>query len=115
MAVPPISGVGAARELRDRAQAAAAAGKHKAALDLYLELERVAPADPIWPKRAGDVLRRLGQRGEAVRAFDRAAERYVRSGFVAQAAALYHLILQLEPAHADARARLAAIEGHLRR
>jgi predicted Zn-dependent protease len=104
-----------ARALRDRAQAAATAGKHKLALDLYLELERIAPGEPSWPKRAGDVHRRLGQAGAAARAFDRAATSYMRNGFVAQAIAMYHLILQLAPGDPDVRARLAALEAHDRR
>ena len=61
-----------ARTLRDDAQASASAGKHKRALEAYVELERLEPGDPQWPKRAGDMLRRLGKDREAIAAYDRA-------------------------------------------
>jgi len=96
-----------ARALRDEASAAAADGKHKRALEAYVELERLEPADPQWPKRAGDMLRKLNKTREAVAAFDRAVDRYAQSGFVVQAIALCRLILQIDPTHSDTARRLA--------
>jgi cAMP-dependent protein kinase regulator len=96
-----------ARTLRDDAQAAAAAGKYKRAVEAYLELERVEPRDPQWPKRAGDMLRRLGKDREAVAAYDRAVDRYAQSGFVVQAIAMCRLILQIDPQHGETARRLA--------
>ena len=96
-----------ARALRDEAQAAAAGGKHKRALEAYVELERLEPSDPQWPKRAGDMLRKLGKDREAIAAYDRAVDRYAQSGFVVQAIAMCRLILQLDPEHGETARRLA--------
>lgn len=100
-----------ARQLRDEATAAVAAGKHKRALECYLELERLEPSDAQWPKRAGETYRRLGKQRDAVSAFERAAERYAQNGFLVQAIAVCKLILQLDPSHVDTQQRLAAINA----
>jgi CRP-like cAMP-binding protein len=104
-----------ARSLRDDAGAAAAAGKYKRALECYLELERMEPNDAQWPKRAAEMLRRLGKLKEAIAAYDRAADRYTQGGFLVQAIAVCKLILQLDPSHLTTQSRLAAIneqQGH---
>ncbi|HTJ43291.1 MAG TPA: cyclic nucleotide-binding domain-containing protein [Kofleriaceae bacterium] len=96
-----------ARALREEAQAAASAGKHKRAVEAYGELERLEPQDPQWPKRAGDMWRKLGKDGEAIAAYDRAVDRYAQSGFVVQAIAMCRLILQIDPDHGETARRLA--------
>jgi CRP-like cAMP-binding protein len=98
-----------ARQLREDAAAAAAAGKHKRALEAYLELERLEPGDAQWPKRAAEMLRRLGKLKEAVAAYDRAVDRYTQGGFLVQAIAVCKLILQLDPTHTGTQVRLSAI------
>lgn len=100
-----------ARQLRDEATAAVAAGKHKRALECYLELERLEPSDAQWPKRAGETYRRLGKQRDAIAAFERAAERYAQNGFLVQAIAVCKLILQLDPSHVETQQRLAAINA----
>lgn len=100
-----------ARQLREEATAAVAAGKHKRALECYLELERLEPSDAQWPKRAGETYRRLGKQRDAIAAFERAAERYAQNGFLVQAIAVCKLILQLDPAHVETQQRLAAINA----
>ena len=97
------------RQLREDAAAAAAAGKYKRALEAYLELERRESADAQWPKRAAEMLRRLGKTKEAIAAYDRAADRYTSGGFLVQAIAVCKLILQLDPSHQWTQRRLAAI------
>jgi CRP-like cAMP-binding protein len=98
-----------ARQLREDAAAAAAAGKHKRALECYLELERLEPTDAQWPKRAAEMLRRLGKLKEAIAAYDRAVDRYTSGGFLVQAIAVCKLILQLDPNHTATQTRLSAI------
>jgi len=98
-----------ARQLREDAAAAAAAGKHKRALECYLELERLESADAQWPKRAAEMLRRLGKLKEAISAYDRAVDRYTSGGFLVQAIAVCKLILQLDPTHTATQLRLSAI------
>lgn len=100
-----------ARQLREDAAAAASAGKHKRALECYLELERMEPTDAQWPKRVAETYRRLGKLRDAVSAFERAADRYAQNGFLVQAIAVCKLILQIDPAHVDTQQRLAAINA----
>jgi CRP-like cAMP-binding protein len=98
-----------ARALRAEAAEATAAGKWKRALAVYLELERLEPEDPQWPKRAAELYRRLDKLRDAVAAYDRAADRYARGGFAVQAIAVGKVILQIDPDHAKTRQRLAAM------
>lgn len=100
-----------ARQLREDAAEAAAAGKHKRALECYLELERMEPTDAQWPKRVAETYRRLGKMRDAVSAFERAADRYAQNGFLVQAIAVCKLILQIDPSHVDTQQRLAAINA----
>lgn len=100
-----------ARLLREEATAAAADGKHRRALECYLELERMEPADPNWPKRVAEIYRRLGKTSDAVAAYERTIDRYVRGGFLVQAIAVCKIVLQIEPAHAAAQDRLAEISS----
>ncbi|MCE9573812.1 MAG: cyclic nucleotide-binding domain-containing protein [Deltaproteobacteria bacterium] len=96
-----------ARTLRDDASEAAAAGKHKRALECYLELERLEAGDPQWSKRAGDMYRRINKDRDAVAAYDRAVDRYATGGFIVQAIALCKVILQIDPTHSETVRRLA--------
>jgi CRP-like cAMP-binding protein len=98
-----------ARQLREDAAAAAAAGKYKRALECYNELERQEPSDAQWPKRAAEMLRRLGKLKESIAAYDRAVDRYTQGGFLVQAIAVCKLILQLDPTHPQTQLRLSAI------
>ena len=97
------------RALREAAAAATAAGKHKRALEAYLELERLEPRDAQWAKRAGETYRKLNNTKNAIDAFARSAERYAQNGFLVQAIAVCKMILQLDPDHADTLRRLAAM------
>jgi len=98
-----------ARTLRDDATRAAAEGKHKRAIECYLELEQLEPYEPNWPKRAAETYRRIDRSREAVAAYERAIERYVAGGFMVQAIAVCKIILSIDPAHDSAKRRLAAI------
>src|SRR5258705_7451098 len=97
------------RTLRDDAARAAGEGKHKRALELYLELEQAEPGEPNWPKRAAESYRRLGKSRDAIAAYDRAAERYAQGGFLVQAIAVSKIILQLDAGHEATKRRLATM------
>lgn len=97
------------RVVRDEAARAAAEGKHKRAIECYLELEALEPSEPNWPKRAAETYRRLDRQREAVAAYERAIERYVQGGFLVQAIAVCKVILSLEPGHDSAKLRLASM------
>jgi len=96
-------------KLRDDAAKAVERGKLDRAIELYAELEEAEPKQPTWPKRIGETYRRAGDIARAVVAFERAAEKYVLEGFLVQAIAVCKLILQIEPAHSKAQARLAEL------
>lgn len=100
-----------ARELRDRAAALRARGKHRRALELYLELEALEPRDGSWARRAGELHRTLGETAAAVEAFGRAADRYAAAGFLVRAIAVCQVILRIDPAHELAQARLAQLSA----
>ena len=95
------------KALRQEAAEANAAGKYKRALAAYLELERLEPADAQWAKRAAETYKRLGNYKNAIEAFERSAERYAQNGFLVQAIAVFKLILQIQPQHADTLRKLS--------
>ncbi len=97
------------RTLRDTAAAAAGEGKHRKALECYLELEQLEPQDPNWPKRVGETYRRLNKNREAIAAYERAVDRFVQTGFMVQAIAVCKVILQIDPGHEATKHRLATI------
>ena len=96
-------------QLREEAASAVARGKLEDALELYVELESLEPAAAAWPKRVGETQRRLGDIPAAIRAFERAVDKYVRDGLLVQAIGVCKLILQLEPTHASTAARLSEL------
>ncbi len=101
------------RQLRQEAADATAAGKHKRALGAYLELETLEPRDAQWPKRAGEIYRKLNRNNDATDAFTRAADRYAQGGFLVQAIAVCKLILQIDPRHDAALSRIAAMNEQI--
>ncbi|MEO8552682.1 MAG: hypothetical protein ABI678_22045, partial [Kofleriaceae bacterium] len=102
-----------ARQLRQEAADATAAGKHKRALAAYLELETLESRDAQWPKRAGETYRKLSRNNDAVDAFTRAADRYAQGGFLVQAIAVCKLVLQIDPRHDAALQRIAAMNEQI--
>ncbi len=59
--------------------------------------------------RIGDLLERMGRRGEAVEAYSRASHEYARSGFLIQAIAVNKVILRLDPGQRRVQENLAAL------
>ncbi|MEO6774582.1 MAG: cyclic nucleotide-binding domain-containing protein [Kofleriaceae bacterium] len=102
-----------ARQLRQEAAEATAAGRHKRALAAYLELETLESRDAQWPKRAGEVYRKLSRNHDAIDAFTRAADRYAQGGFLVQAMAVCKLILQIDPRNHAALQRIAAMNEQI--
>src|SRR5664279_1133466 len=102
-----------ARQLRQEAADATAAGKHKRALGAYLEWETLEPRDAQWPKRAGEIYRKLNRNNDAADAFTRAADRYAQGGFLVQAIAVCKLILQIDPRHDQALQRISAMNEQI--
>jgi len=71
------------------------------ALDLYELIENRDPDEPRWSHRKGDLLRRMGRKADAVLAYERCVELYAAKGFVARAAAMAKVILEIEPSKVE--------------
>lgn len=69
------------------------------AYQAYIELERLEPEEPLWPKRAAEAARKAGRAQDAALAFRRAAAAYKRIGFGPQAEIMLRLAAQLETTH----------------
>jgi cAMP-dependent protein kinase regulator len=95
--------------LRDEAMLAVEKGKLGKAVELYEELEELEPESAAWSKRLGETHRRAGDNAAAVEAFERAAEKFVQSGFLIQAIAVCRMILQIDPDNVTTVERLAAL------
>ena len=97
------------RKLKDAVQKALEGGKHKKAAELYLELASAETSEGLWPHRAGEMLKRIGDKGGAARALREAADRYSRRGFLLKAIAVCKLILDVDPAQTEAQELLAKL------
>src|SRR5688572_7066782 len=95
--------------LRDEAMIAVEKGKLGKAVELYEELEELEPQSASWSKRLGETHRRAGNTAAAVEAFERAAEKFVQSGFLVQAIAVCRMILQIDPDNVTTVERLSAL------
>ncbi|CAN5732208.1 hypothetical protein BH11MYX2_BH11MYX2_10950 [soil metagenome] len=92
--------------LRDEAAKAIERGKPDRAIELYIELEALEPANPQWSKKLGETHRRKGSNRDAIKAFERAASKYAHGGFLVQAIAVCKLILQIDATHSSTIAML---------
>jgi len=77
------------------------------ALVHYEGLEHLEPAEPRWPHRKGDLLKRLGRDQEAIQSFERAVELYARSGFIARAAAMAKVVISMDPERIEVLERVS--------
>lgn len=93
-------------KLREQLAVALQKERFGEALGLYEELGQAEPADPRWPQRHGDLLRRMKQDAAAIRAYEVAVGLYAKQGFVARAAAMAKLILQIDPTRVDVLERV---------
>ena len=84
-------------KLREKLQKALHKHKFENALELYQKLEKQEPNEPRWPHRHGDLLRRLEREHSAIEYYERAVRLYSKLGFVARAAAMTKVILEIDP------------------
>jgi cAMP-dependent protein kinase regulator len=59
--------------------------------------------------RLGDLLEKMGKRGEAIEAYRTVAEEYARKGFLIQAIAIHKLILRLDPKKNQLQHQIASL------
>ncbi|KPK16657.1 MAG: hypothetical protein AMJ62_04765 [Myxococcales bacterium SG8_38] len=95
------------RNLRDKLQKALLRERFNEALTHYEALEHLEPTEPRWPHRRGDLLKRLGRYGDALRSYERAVELYAQQGFVARAAAMAKVVIGIDPQRIDVLERIS--------
>ncbi len=95
------------RKLRGQLQKSLEKERFSDALDLYTALGRMEPAEPRWPHRKGDLLKRLGRPEEAIQFYERAVDLYASRGFVARAAAMAKVVMGIDPSRADVLERVS--------
>lgn len=80
--------------------------KLKEAADALLQLEHAEQNNPRWSHRLGDLQRRLGHEPQAISAYERAVDRYAKSGFLARAVAMAKTISAIDPSRGDVLSRI---------
>lgn len=103
------------RKWKDQASKALRKGRAGDALEAYRALEKLEPAEGLWPQRAADVHRREGDAPAAIEALERAADRWADGGFLLKAIATCKMVLELDPAHTRIQEQLTelyASRGH---
>jgi CRP-like cAMP-binding protein len=90
-----------AKDLRDKLERELARDGLNKAVPLLVELEELEASNARWPHKRGDVLRRLGQRGEAIAAYERAAALYANAGFLPRSIAMAKVVAELSPKRTD--------------
>jgi cAMP-dependent protein kinase regulator len=76
------------------------------------ELQKKAVQDPKnihLQVRIGDLLEKMGKRGEALEAYRKASERYAKEGFLIQAIAVNKVVLRLDPSRVKIHDQLAEL------
>ncbi|MGD8608981.1 MAG: hypothetical protein PVH21_16905 [Myxococcales bacterium] len=81
-------------------------GRVDEALELYDLVEARKPDEPRWSHRKADLLRRMGRKEDALRAYERAAYLYSEKGFDARATATAKLMLMIDPTRIDVLERV---------
>lgn len=97
------------RALKDKAAEQTRKGKLDAALATWRQVVKAAPADIASAQKVAELLVRLGQRAEAVTAYEGVAQRFADAGQFFKASAVCRLILDLEPGNTRTRDRLATM------
>lgn len=101
-----MSTADAARSLREKLERAIEKEKTRDAIEILKQLELVEGEKARWPHRRGDLHRRLGQKKDAIEAYDRAVKLYNVEGFITRAVALAKLIVDLDPTRTDVLERV---------
>lgn len=96
--------------LFDEALAARQRGANADAARAYLELERIDPTEPLWPKSRAECFERDAPLEEFLPALERAAVLYAERGFIVRAIAVYKMILRRAPDHRTALDMLVTLQ-----
>jgi cAMP-dependent protein kinase regulator len=96
------------RKLKQEALDSASKGNWRKAVWCYANLEKDDPSEPAWSLRLGEALRKLGNDGEAIKAFSRAVSGYAKGDLLLKAIAVCKIILGIDPKHQVAQELLAS-------
>lgn len=99
------------RAARNRGTELLIAGDLEGALAAFLEAATLAPDEPSCRQKVAEVLQRLGRLREAMAEYEAAARLWDQQGWLLRAVGMCKVILQLDPGHARARARLADLRA----
>lgn len=95
------------RKLKDKASIAFGEGKLKDALKAYAAIVEEDPTEIACRIKIGDIHRRLGQKREAVAAYEPVARHYAEDGLLLKAIAVCKLILSVDATHTKTQDMLA--------
>jgi tetratricopeptide (TPR) repeat protein len=98
------------RLLREEGRQGVASRRYAQALEAFLKLEALEPAEPEWPRRAAECHAALKKPKEQAEALARAAERFDKARIANKAEALCKLALGVDPRNARARNLLEELE-----
>ncbi len=87
------------RKLKDKASSSYRAGKLKDALKLYKRVVKEDPTELGTFLKIGDIHRKLGQKEEAIAAYEPVARHYAEDGLILKAIAVCKLVLVIRPDH----------------
>ncbi len=100
--------------LKAAASEALKRAQHPLALRHCLDLEKLEPEDPMWPRRTALVLNRMGRPLDEIDALARSAVNYEKVGDLLKCATVCNQILQIDPNHAPTRERLLLVHRRAR-
>ncbi len=97
------------RKLKQEALEATGSGNWRKAATCYANLEKAESTEPSWALKLGECLRKMGNEGESIKAFGRAATGYAKRDLLLKAVAVCKIILGIDPKHTHTQELLAAL------
>ena len=76
-------------------------GKNQDALKILVDLEKADSRNPRWPRRSGDIFRRMKDMDKAAAAYERAVDRYAKKGFITHAVAMAKIVISVDPSREE--------------
>lgn len=87
-------------------------GMWESAIDCLKQLSSMEPDNPTYHLRMGDYYLKLGAKEKTIEEYYVAASRFVDSGFIVKAIAIYKMILRIDPDDKDAYKKIEALHQH---
>jgi CRP-like cAMP-binding protein len=102
------------RKHKDEAARQLAKGRLKEALDELLAVQKLEPGDLANRQKVGDIYSKLGNKPEAIKAYQAVAGAYAADGLLLKSIAVCKIILQLDANHSETQRTLADLYGKKR-